>query len=280
MILSCPRCSARYALSEAQLGPSGRKVRCKECGNTWFESPHPPQPPVKVVAKPPKAEAPPPKPEPAPEPAADPFAHLDAPEPPQDEPFQEEPWDPEPPADDFDQAMAGAASFDSEAEETRHPRIPRLPRVPPETKKPSRIGWLLILLLIVGLGAGGYIGRQQIVAAWPPAALAYEKIGLAVPVPGDGLLIRNVRVERLLEGQALILVVEGEIANLSEEIQPVPMMRAALRSTERKELQDWQFEADAPTLEPGGITGFRTEFVNPSGETADIVVTFSATGQM
>lgn len=270
MILSCPQCSARYALSEAQLGPSGRKVRCKECGHTWFQQPAAPEPPVRVGAKP-AAKAP----EPAPEPAFDPFAdeHMPAPEL-ESEAFEDDPWhEPETEADFADAMAAVEADRDDPA---LHPRIPRLPRMPQEKKKPSRAGWVILLLLIAGLAAGGYFARQQIVAAWPPAALGYEKIGLPVPVPGDGLLIRNVRVERLLEGATLILVVEGEVANLSDQPQPVPTMRAALRSIERKEVQDWMFDADMAELAPGEITRFRTEFVNPSGEAADIVVTFSA----
>jgi predicted Zn finger-like uncharacterized protein len=35
MILSCPNCATKYTLSEAQLGPRGRTVRCAACKTTW-----------------------------------------------------------------------------------------------------------------------------------------------------------------------------------------------------------------------------------------------------
>ncbi|HWU50128.1 MAG TPA: MJ0042-type zinc finger domain-containing protein [Asticcacaulis sp.] len=53
MILSCPNCGTRYSLSESQLGPNGRKVRCSACKTTW----HAEAPPAEPIELAPEAPA-------------------------------------------------------------------------------------------------------------------------------------------------------------------------------------------------------------------------------
>ena len=52
MILSCPHCGTHYSLSESQLGPNGRKVRCSACKTTWHADP-PPAEPIELAPEPP-----------------------------------------------------------------------------------------------------------------------------------------------------------------------------------------------------------------------------------
>lgn len=54
MIVHCPSCNARYNLTAAQLGSTGRKLRCVKCRHEWFQAA--------------AVEAPPVAPQPGPEP--------------------------------------------------------------------------------------------------------------------------------------------------------------------------------------------------------------------
>lgn len=41
MILTCPNCTTRFLLSAFVLAPDGRKVKCSNCEETWFQLPDP-----------------------------------------------------------------------------------------------------------------------------------------------------------------------------------------------------------------------------------------------
>ena len=113
------------------------------------------------------------------------------------------------------------------------------------------------------------------VAAWPPSARLYEAVGIPVPVPGAGLALRDVASERKVDGGTAVLVVTGEIANMSTEMRNVPPLRAALRDAGRHELQSWMFPPETAKLLPGETVHFKTELANPSAEAVDLTITFA-----
>ena len=41
MILTCPKCASRFNLPASTLAPEGRRVKCSNCGDMWFQLPDP-----------------------------------------------------------------------------------------------------------------------------------------------------------------------------------------------------------------------------------------------
>ncbi|MCE3233486.1 MAG: hypothetical protein K0R98_1743 [Rickettsiaceae bacterium] len=39
MIITCPQCSARFAVKTEAIGEKGRRVKCAKCAHAWFQAP-------------------------------------------------------------------------------------------------------------------------------------------------------------------------------------------------------------------------------------------------
>jgi len=57
MNLTCPSCATTFVVETEQLGPSGRRVRCGSCGNSWHQAPENGALPAAPTAAPAEAEA-------------------------------------------------------------------------------------------------------------------------------------------------------------------------------------------------------------------------------
>ena len=147
---------------------------------------------------------------------------------------------------------------------------------PPRDKaatKRALVGWGAFVLVLAAIGAGGYFARDHIVRLWPPAALFYEKAGLTVEPPGAGLQLQNVRSEQKVEGGATVLIVDGQIINVSDVIRPVPHVRAVSLGQDRKPVKSWSIEASATQLLPGEVATFRDAQRDP-GAVVEVMITF------
>jgi len=58
MIVTCPKCEARYAVDPLAIGPSGRTVQCARCDNRWFQRVEGPPAPPDLVIRPPTNRGP------------------------------------------------------------------------------------------------------------------------------------------------------------------------------------------------------------------------------
>lgn len=236
MILTCPACSTRFAVDEGALGPSGRRVRCGNCKHVWHQEP----PEIEDEEE-----------------GEEPFPTLfgkvepdEAPPPPTtgDEPY-------EPPV--------------------RRARPPRGEPAPEPSRSRSGPAWAALVLVLAVVVGGGWAFRDDVVQAWPSARRIYDLAGIAVEPPGTGLELRKVIWKREQEGGVPVLLVEGDVANVSKEVRSVPKIRGALVSG-GKEVQHWEFAPAKVKLLPGETVHFRTALHNPAASAQRLTMNFSA----
>jgi predicted Zn finger-like uncharacterized protein len=236
MILTCPSCSTRYTVDEAQFPSAGRTVRCAKCGHRWHQA------------------GPEPAPMPTPEPAAEMPAQIPADETPSFSPTPS--------------AAAGTRAFAPAAQ------IPETPRGRALQAAAVAAGWLGLIAVVLLIGFSAVRYRQDIAAIWPQTASVYSGIGLRVNA--GGIDFRNVAYKRENEDGQPALVVTGQIVNLASRELPIPQtIRITLTDSDNREIYHWTIKPSAPTLQPGAVLPFRTRLSNPPVAARFAVVSFA-----
>ena len=89
-----------------------------------------------------------------------------------------------------------------------------------------------------------------------------------------GLQLQHVRSEKRVEDGITVLVIEGQVVNVSDRERPVPPLRAVSLGPDKTPLGDWTFTASHETLLPGEIATFVSQMREPAGVIAEIAITF------
>jgi len=305
MLIVCPSCATAFRVTRTVLGDAGRQVRCAQCRTVWLATPESALEDDAMAATGAASAsagraAPPPPPPPAaddadwgaafaeeaesktgakPDDAGEGKAKVDATdfdapvpaaEAPSIQPSADVP--PLPPrisaVDDQPAPLPPRARADEPPK--RRFRKPSLPR--PSGRSFRMSPSVVILLLGSALLATFLLGREQVVRTVPDSASVYERIGL--PVNLRGVEFRDVKGANEVVDGVVVLVVEGQLVNITSRAADLPRLRLAVRDAGGKEIYTWTATPPAPRLEAGQAVPFRSRLASPPPDGASVEVRF------
>jgi hypothetical protein len=133
----------------------------------------------------------------------------------------------------------------------------------------------LVVVLLLAVIGGLWVGRERLVAAVPALARYYAGLGIAVRVP-PGLEIRHQTSERRRDGDRELLLVRGEVFNPAAEARDVPAVRVALLDGRGAEVAFALVNAAESRLDPGGSAAFEVVIPDPPATAESYRVTLEA----
>ncbi len=150
------------------------------------------------------------------------------------------------------------------AEEPTPPPIRRRPAPPPRKRGyGTLIGWILLLLFVGGVAAGGWLERERIVAEFPQLRDVYALLGVPVEPPGPIFKLGEVKTERSEADGDTVIVVRGVVSNISDRKQSLPPLRVQLTDSAGAVVHEWSFEPPQKELDAGGVVAFESQTRNP-----------------
>jgi hypothetical protein len=141
----------------------------------------------------------------------------------------------------------------------------------PFRRVPASLASITLAVVVVG---GMVLEREPIVRGFPEMAALYRVAGLSVNL--RGLELRNITSEIVREGEARVLVIEGEIANPQDRVLSVPLLALRVAGARSEPLYEWTSEPQKPKLSPGDSLRFRARLVSPPAEGREVLVRFTS----
>jgi predicted Zn finger-like uncharacterized protein len=163
------------------------------------------------------------------------------------------------------------------------PRQAKLTRPRPKTganeakAKKSTLGSLFSwktasIATALAVMVGGVYKRELVVRSIPQTATLYAALGM--PVNLRGVEIRNVASRIIDDNGVNILVIDGDLQNVTKNKLDLPRLRFAVRGADGQEVYVWSAQADKNNLGPGETLNFRRRLAAPPQDGKDITVRF------
>jgi predicted Zn finger-like uncharacterized protein len=131
-------------------------------------------------------------------------------------------------------------------------------------------GWAGVAACLAVALAAAVLFRVDVVETWPRSAGAYAAVGL--PVNPVGLEVFELEARLAEEDGAPVLIVEGEVRNVTGRDRPAPPLRAQVLGADGSVLAEWSVMLESAAFEPGSAERFRTTFPAPPEAAARVDV--------
>jgi len=137
-------------------------------------------------------------------------------------------------------------------------------------------GWLGLAAILALIAWSAVAYRQAIASVWPESASFYKAIGL--PVNAAGIAIIDVKSNHEAVRGQLLLIISGDLVNVTGHTLPVPAIRVTLSDAQSREVDRWEFSPGITVLKSKQKIAFTTRRANPPAATRNLEVTFSGAG--
>lgn len=239
MIIVCGNCHASFLVPSSLFHGASHLVRCGKCGKVWREF-------------------------------SSGKTDADAPS--------------SPPADSwlFSSAKEGTPPLSSPdtADATPLPPVPKLTFSDVKTFLSSLLKTVVfVLLTLLSLSVLGFFtGHRYIAQMWPSTEAIYRPLGLSLTAaPDETLLIQNITSERRYADGAMQLIVNGEIKNISQKPQALPLLNVDALGPDGKIIQSWHIKPSAATLGADSVLPFSSSILSPEETVVAVNLSFVET---
>jgi predicted Zn finger-like uncharacterized protein len=264
MIITCPHCQTRYQVAYEAIGATGRKVQCAHCQRAWSQAPVDPDasddadPQVRNVAEDALDDALTTEERRVAAEVAERLAEV---------------------AEAAELGSRDAGKLDPAVIRKRQRAFSRRQHVMESQLPLARLrrgARILGAVTLVGLIAGSYFGRMQVVEQFPSMAGIYE--ALRMPVNVIGLKFEKLNTLRTLRDGKDVLIVSADIVGVQKDPVEVPAVVVTLIDDAGNGIYEWSVTPEARDLMAGEKVGFETQLQMPPVNAARVRLSFTGGG--
>lgn len=167
------------------------------------------------------------------------------------------------------------------------PKGSNLPALQNHKHGSDKWGWIGLGIFVISLITSMIVFQNNISQGWPPSNKLYQTFGLMpsavhekpeaepeIPIE-ERLKIVDLAPSQILTNGVLTLVIEGNVENISGELQTLPLLKVMLKDDKNAVLREWTFKASsAAPLASNKKISFRTSLANPPENAIGVSVVF------